>query len=511
MNKGGLGIPLIEMREISKRFPPEIVALDRVDLNVERGEIHCLLGENGAGKTTLMNILYGIYRADQGHIIIERQPVEIKTPKEAIKLGIGMVHQHFLQIKNHTVAENIILGLPYSNAFFPLRGIRERIQKISEQYGLNVDTEARIWQLSAGEQQRVEIIKALSREIRVLILDEPTSILTKQETDGLFQSLKKMVKEGLTIIFITHKLDEVKKLSDSVTVLRKGRYVNTLPTSQTSEQDLANLMVGRDVLFQIEKKDTSPGSIILKVENVTAKDDRNLVALKNISFELRESEVLGLAGVAGNGQKELIEVLTGLRKPLTGQIFVRDVELTNRSPRDFNRLGVAHIPEERIGRGIVPDLTVAENLALKEYHSVFSDGIFLDKEMMKRNAEDSVKTYDIVTPSIGTPVKLLSGGNIQKLILSRELRGNPQVIIASHPTYGLDVGATEQIRKIILEQRENGAGILIVSEDLDEIMALSDRVAVMFEGQFLKIDDTERLGLDEIGLLMSGVTSEGDT
>jgi simple sugar transport system ATP-binding protein len=498
------------MRKISKRFPPEIIALDRVNLNVEKGEIHCLLGENGAGKTTLMNILYGIYRADQGEISIEGQPVEIKTPKDAIKLGIGMVHQHFLQIKNHTVAENIILGLPYRNAFFPLQGIRGRIQEISEQYGLNVDAEARIWQLSAGEQQRVEIIKALSRDIRVLILDEPTSILTKQETDGLFQALKKMVEEGLTIIFITHKLDEVKKLSDSVTVLRKGRYVNTLPTSRTSEQGLANLMVGRDVLFHIKKKETIPGSIVLKVENLTAKDDRRLVALKNISFQLRGGEVLGLAGVAGNGQKELIEVLTGLRKPFTGQIFVRDVNLTNRSPRAFNRLGVAHIPEERIDRGIVPDLNVAENLALKEYHSEFSDGIFLDNEKIKRNAENSVKTYDILTPSIDTPVKLLSGGNIQKLILSRELRGNPHVIIASHPTYGLDVGATEQIRKIILHQREKGAGILIVSEDLDEIMALSDRVAVMFGGQFLKIEDAERLSLDEISLLMSGITSAGD-
>jgi simple sugar transport system ATP-binding protein len=475
------------MREISKRFPPKIVALDRVNLNVEKGEIHCLLGENGAGKTTLMNILYGIYGADQGQILIDEKPVEIRSPKDAIRLGIGMVHQHFLQIKKHTVAENIVLGLPYSNAFFPLRGIREKIQKISNQYGLSVDTEARIWQLSAGEQQRVEIIKALSREISVLILDEPTSILTKQETDGLFQSLKKIVEEGLTIIFITHKLDEVKKLSKRVTVL-----------------------VGRDVLFTLEKENIPFGDIVLKVENVSAKDDRKLDALKNITFELREGEVLGVAGVAGNGQKELIEVLTGLRKSSAGKILVRGINLTNRPPREFNKRGVAHIPEERIERGIVPDLNVAENLALKEYDSDFSDGVFLNRDKIKRNAEEAIKKFDIITPGIGSPVKLLSGGNIQKLILSRELRGNPQVIIASHPTYGLDVGATEQVRKTILEQRKKRAATLIVSEDLDEILALSDRIAVIYEGRIVKIDKTESFGLEEIGLLMSGITVMGE-
>jgi simple sugar transport system ATP-binding protein len=498
------------MREISKRFPPKIVALDRVNLNVEKGEIHCLLGENGAGKTTLMNILYGIYGADQGQILIDEKPVEIRSPKDAIRLGIGMVHQHFLQIKKHTVAENIVLGLPYSNAFFPLRGIREKIQKISNQYGLSVDTEARIWQLSAGEQQRVEIIKALSREISVLILDEPTSILTKQETDGLFQSLKKIVEEGLTIIFITHKLDEVKKLSKRVTVLRKGRYVDTLPTHRTSEQDLANLMVGRDVLFTLEKENIPFGDIVLKVENVSAKDDRKLDALKNITFKLREGEVLGVAGVAGNGQKELIEVLTGLRKSSAGKILVRGINLTNRPPREFNKRGVAHIPEERIERGIVPDLNVAENLALKEYDSDFSDGVFLNRDKIKRNAEEAIKKFDIVTQGIGSPVKLLSGGNIQKLILSRELRGNPQVIIASHPTYGLDVGATEQVRKTILEQRKKRAATLIVSEDLDEILALSDRIAVIYEGRIVKIDKTESFGLEEIGLLMSGIKVMGE-
>ncbi len=505
-------MPVVEMRGITKRFPPFTVALDGVDFSVEEGEIHSLLGENGAGKTTLMNILYGIYRADEGEILFDGEPVSIGSPRDAIDLGIGMVHQHFLQVQQHTVAENVALGYPCDNSLFPLGEVKELIADVSERYGLRVDPEARIWQLSAGEQQRVEIVKALCRDVGVLILDEPTSILTPQETETLFRALRQIVEEGRTIIFITHKLDEVKDLSRRVSVLRKGRLVSTLETEATTRQELARLMVGRDVLFRLERRGVPLGGVVLEVEGLRALDDRGLIALKGVAFSVREGEVLGVAGIAGNGQKELIEVLTGLRRALSGAISFCGEEVTNQTPQAIAERGVAHIPEERMRRGVVPDMSVAENLVLRDYgREPYSKGLFLDGEEIGRNADELIKRYGIVTPGIEAPVKLLSGGNIQRLILARELSGRPRLIIAAHPTYGLDVGATEQIRGLLLEQRGRGSAILLVSEDLDEIFALSDRIAVMFEGDVLRISDAEEATVEEVGLLMSGLSGgEGE-
>lgn len=496
---------VVEMKGIIKRFPPLTLAIDGVDFSAERGEIHCLLGENGAGKTTLMNILYGIYSADEGKILFEGQPIRISSPRDAIDLGIGMVHQHFLQVQQNTVAENVALGLQCENGLFPLRGVRRIISEVSTRYGLEVDPDARIWQLSAGEQQRVEIVKALCRETKVLILDEPTSILTLQEVETLFKVLAQMVSEGKTIIFITHKLDEVMALSNRVSVLRKGRLVATLETSSTTKGELARMMVGKEILFSLERQIFDPGEVILEVVGLKARDDRGLEALKGVSFNVRESEILGIAGIAGNGQKELVEVLTGLRESSSGTMRLMGEDITNQPARSIAERGVAHIPEERVRRGLVPDMSVADNLILRNYSNPpYSSGFFLDKDSITRNAEALITQYEIVTPSPATPGKLLSGGNLQKLILARELSGDPRLVIAVHPTYGLDVGATKQIRELILGQRSRGAAVLLVSEDLDEVIALSDRIAVIFEGQLVGIVNSAQAKPHEIGLMMAG-------
>jgi ABC-type uncharacterized transport system ATPase subunit len=496
---------VVEMKGITKRFPPLTLAIDGVNFSADRGEIHCLLGENGAGKTTLMNILYGIYSADEGEILFDGRHISIRSPRDAIDLGIGMVHQHFLQVQQNTVAENVALGLRCENSFFPLREVRRLISEVSTRYGLGVDPDARIWQLSAGEQQRVEIVKALCRETRVLILDEPTSILTPLEVEALFRALRQMVSEGRTIIFITHKLDEVMALSNRVSVLRKGRLMGTLKTSSTTKGELARMMVGKEVLFRLEKQEGVPGEVVLEVEALTARDDRGLEALRGVSFKVREREVLGIAGIAGNGQKELVEVLTGLRESSSGTARLMGEDITNKPARSIAEKGVAHIPEERVRRGLVPEMSVADNLILRSYGSPpYSGGFFLDKDAITRNAEALITKYGIMTPSPTSPGKLLSGGNIQKLILARELSGDPRLVIAVHPTYGLDVGATEQIRGLILGQRSRGAAVLLVSEDLDEVLALSDRIAVIFEGQLVGIVDSARAEDYKIGLMMAG-------
>lgn len=493
------------MKGITKRFPPLTLAIDGVNFSADRGEIHCLLGENGAGKTTLMNILYGIYSADEGEILFDGRHISIRSPRDAIDLGIGMVHQHFLQVQQNTVAENVALGLQCENRLFPLREVRRIISEVSTRYGLEVDPDARIWQLSAGEQQRVEIVKALCRETKVLILDEPTSILTLQEVETLFKVLAQMVSEGKTIIFITHKLDEVMALSNRVSVLRKGRLVATLETSSTTKEELARMMVGKEILFSLERQMVDPGEVILEVVGLKARDDKGLEALNGVSFNVRESEILGIAGIAGNGQKELVEVLTGLRESSSGKMMLMGEDITNRSARSIAERGVAHIPEERVRRGLVPDMSVADNLMLRSYSSpVYSSGFFLDKASITRNAEALITKYEIVTPGPATPGKLLSGGNLQKLILARELSGDPRLVIAVHPTYGLDVGATKQIRELILGQRSRGAAVLLVSEDLDEVIALSDRIAVIFEGQLVGIINSAQAKPHQIGLMMAG-------
>jgi len=501
----------IELHGIVKRFPG-VVANDGIDLKVRRGEIHCLLGENGAGKTTLMRVLYGLYRPEEGEIILNGQSVHMTSPRAALNHHIGMVHQHFRLVPTLSVEENIILGLDEGTGpLMNFRKTREKISAIADEYGLPVDLQAKIWQLAVGQQQRVEILKALYREVDILIMDEPTSVLTPQEVDQLFTTLRTLVDDGLTIIFITHKLDEVMKVSDRVTVLRQGKHVATLSTAETDKPTLAKLMVGREVVFRLKKSPIKRREKFLEVNDLYALNDRGLLALRGVSFELFGGEILGVAGVSGNGQHELAEVLTGLRKSAKGRVFLRKKEITNCSTREINDLKVAHIPAERIRMGIVPSLSICENLILKKYrHPPFSHGEFLDNKEIEENTRRAILDYKIVAPSYEIPVKLLSGGNIQKVVLARELSEDPILIIAVHPTYGLDIGATEQVRQILLAQRERGAATLLISEDLEEIMTLSDRIMVLFNGEVMGILDAEGANIEEIGLMMAGTRYRGE-
>lgn len=501
----------IELRGIVKKFPG-VVANDGIDLMVRRGEIHCLLGENGAGKTTLMRILYGLYRPDEGEIILNGQQVQMTSPRAALNHHVGMVHQHFRLVPTLSVEENIVLGLDEGTGpFLNFRKTREKISAITNEYGLSVDPQAKVWQLTVGQQQRVEILKALYREVDILIMDEPTSVLTPQEVDQLFNTLRTLVDDGLTIIFITHKLDEVMQVSNRVTVLRKGKVVTTLLTAETDKPALARQMVGREVVFRLEKSPLEKREKILEINDLHALNDRGLPALRGLSFDLFGGEILGVAGVSGNGQYELAEVLTGLRKSTKGRVFLAKKEITNCSAREITDLNVAHIPAERIKMGIVPALSICENLILKKYRrSPFSYRGFLDNKEIEENARRAMSDYQIAAPSCETPAKLLSGGNIQKVILARELSENPSLIVAVHPTYGLDIGATEQVRQVLLVQRERGAATLLISEDLEEIMTLSDRILVLFNGEVMGILDAESADIEEIGLMMAGTRNKGE-
>lgn len=492
----------VAMRGIVKRFPG-VVANDGVDLEVRAGEIHALLGENGAGKTTLMNILYGIYHPDQGEIRIKGRPVTIRSPQAAIRLGIGMIHQHFRLVASHTVAENVVLGLP-GHFLFPDRNALPRIQQLSRTYGLDVDPQARIWQLSAGEQQRVEIIKALYRGAEILILDEPTSMLTPGEARELLAILRRMTAEGQTIIFITHKLDEVMAASDRVTVLRQGKAIATLETRQTDERELARLMVGREVLFRLEKTPAQPGPSVLRVEGLSALNDKGLPALRDVSLEVRAGEIVGIAGVAGNGQRELVETLIGLRPATRGRVWLNGREITGAPPRARIEAGISCVPGERL-TGIVPNMSVADNLILKRYRRPpIASGLLLDQTSIAAHSDRLIAQYAILTPSRRTPIKLLSGGNIQRAVLAREISGQPALLIAAHPTSGLDIGATEAIWQLLLEQRQSGLAVLLVSEDLEEVLTLSDRIAVMFAGEIVGVVPGGEAELEQIGLMMAG-------
>ncbi|RSN75718.1 ABC transporter ATP-binding protein [Candidatus Methanodesulfokora washburnensis] len=495
--------PLVRMVGIRKTFPG-IVANDNVDFELMPGEIHALLGENGAGKTTLMNILYGIYRPDSGRIYVKGKEVSINSPADAIKLGIGMVHQNFLLIDSFTVAENVALGFA-KKQIRPDIEVKRRIIELGERYGLKVDPDAYVWQLSAGEKQRVEIIKALYRESDVLILDEPTSVLTPIEVNELFSTLKKLKSEGKGIVFITHKLEEVFQVADRVTVMRKGRVVGVKRRDETSKEELARMMVGREILFRVEKKEGEKGPVILEVVDLKALNDKGVLALKGVSFKVHSGEIFGIAGVAGNGQRELIEVITGLRKAISGKVLINGIDMTNRSPREIGLLGTAHIPEERVKMGIMPGMDLAENLILKKYFlPPFCRKGILDLKSIRSNAEKLKTEYDIVAPSIRVKAKFLSGGNIQRLILARELSSDPKLVIAAHPTYGLDVGATEYIRRKLVEERDKGAAVLLVSEDLEEILSLSDTIAVMYQGEIMGIGRPDEFSMEEIGLMMAG-------
>lgn len=496
---------LVEMVGIVKRFPG-VLANDRIDFSVREGEVHALLGENGAGKSTLMNILTGLYRPDGGEIRLRGTPVSFGSPRDAIRHGIGMIHQHFMLVPNHTVAENVMLGLDGLGFLLQPAKIQARVSELSRRYGMQVDPNAKIWQLSVGEQQRVEVLKMLYRGAKLLIMDEPTAVLTPQEVEELFATLREMTQAGHTIVFISHKLDEVTAIADRITVLRRGRVeAVALPAAQVTKSELARLMVGREVLFRVEKQVGEAGSPVLEIESVSALDDKGLAALKEISLQVRQGEILGIAGVAGNGQRELAETICGLREISGGTIRVAGKDLANRSPRAALEQRVSYIPEDRVGVGSVPNMSVAENLALRNYREApVGDGWMINRPAMRQQATRLVQEFDILTPSVETASRLLSGGNLQKLILAREISGSPRVVIAVHPTRGLDVGATEAVHHLLIREREQGAAVLLISEDLDEILALADRVAVIYEGRIMGSVAAAEAEIEELGLMMAG-------
>lgn len=495
----------IEMRGIVKRFPG-VLANDQVDFSLRPGEIHALLGENGAGKSTLMNILSGLYQPDEGEIWVKGQRMKFGSPKDAIRCGIGMIHQHFMLVPSHSVAENVILGLDEPRFALNSVKIEAQVAALSEKYRLPVDPKTKIWQLSVGEQQRVEVLKMLYRGAKILIMDEPTAVLTPQEVDELFATLRNMAQDGHSVVFISHKLYEVQEIADRVTVLRRGRLeAGGLDTRDLTKKEMARLMVGREVLFRVEKGESSPGEVLLSVENLEALDDKMLPALRQVSFDIRAGEILGLAGVAGNGQRVLAQTICGLRQATGGQVQVSGQDVTNAEPIDLISQGVAYVPEDRHGVASVPNLSVAENLILRNYWiPPVGKGWMIDRTEMRRQAEELVEQFDVQTPTIDTESRLLSGGNLQKLILAREISGRPRVVIAVHPTRGLDIGATEAVHQILLDQRANGAGVFLISEDLDEILSLADRIAIIYEGQIMDIIDAENADIEIIGLLMAG-------
>ncbi len=502
-------IDLLEMVDISKSFHTTC-ANQRVNLRVGSGEILGLLGENGAGKTTLMNILYGLIAPDSGQIRINGQSVVIQSPRDAIELGIGMVHQHFMLIENHTVAENIALGLSDAPFLSPSRNVARRLVEFGERFGLKINPQERIWQLSAGEQQRVEIVKALVKGADLLILDEPTSVLTPQETEQLFAILRRMSAEGHSVIFISHKLEEILSICHRVLVLRKGEIAGRAETEDVDKRELARMMVGREIIFRIERPALEQGELVLDVRNLVVPGDRQQIAVRGVGFRIFRNEIFGIAGVSGNGQRELVEAVTGLRKASQGEVLLGGQNITNANARVVASRGISHVPEERMRFGIVPNLFVYENTVLKKHRKrLFSRVLFLNFGSIRKHASAIIERFNVSVPTIDTPVKNLSGGNIQKLILGREISGEPALLVAAHPTYGLDVGATEYIRRQLLEKRGEGLAVLLVSEDLEEIFELCDRIAVMYEGRFMGIVSTARATMEDIGLMMAGSMPEG--
>ncbi len=494
------------MHGIVKVFPG-VVANAGVDFELLSGEIHALLGENGAGKSTLMNVLYGLYEPDGGEITVRGKRVHFTSARDAIAEGLGMVHQHFMLIPPFTVAENIVLGQPSPRA--PLledRGaVRTRLLALSHRYGLAIDPEAEVWTLSVGEQQRVEILKALYRGAEVLILDEPTAVLTPQEVDELLAIMRRLAGEGKSIVFISHKLDEVLRASDRITVLRDGHVIDTVRAQDADEESLARMMVGRDVVLRVSKQPCQPREVRLSVRNLCANNDRGLPALRGISFEVRSGEILGIAGVEGNGQRELEEVIAGLRHPTAGQVIVCEKDTTACTPGQIGACGLAHIPSDRYNRGLLKDFTVAENLVLQRIgQPPFARRGRLQPEAIAREAERLVRDFDVRTPSVETFAGKLSGGNAQKMILARELARAPRVLLAAQPTRGLDVSAIEYVHRRLIEGRDAGLAILLISTELDEILTLSDRIAVLYGGEIVDIVDADRADVYAIGLMMTG-------
>jgi ABC-type uncharacterized transport system ATPase subunit len=494
----GFNMNAVEMKGITKRFGT-LVANNQIDFSLQQGEIQALLGENGAGKTTLMRILYGLYSADEGQIFVNGRLVEIKSPKEAIQSGIGMVTQHFTLVPTLTVAENIILG--YTPEFrLDMPELEKQVANAAHRFGIEVDPTALVRHLSVGERQRVEILKSLYRNARVLILDEPTAVLVPQEVEALFETLQRLKADGMSIVFISHKLFEVMNICGRITVLRDGRVVGTVEKESTTQAELAQMMVGRET-FGISRQSGKPEGGVLRIENLSATDEKGMLALKNINLEVRHGEILGIAGVSGNGQTQLSQVLSGISKPAEGKIRIGKQDLTGASPEQFTAAKVGRIPEDRHG-GIVGELTLAENLALENLERFTKNG-FLDRQGILENAKKLIAEYQIKA-SPTDRIRTLSGGNIQKALLARALADNPEVVIASQPTRGLDVGATEYVRKKLVEQCDAGAAVLLISEDLDEVMILSDRIAVIYEGRIVGIVDAGEAKVEQLGLMMSG-------
>lgn len=509
---GQTRIDTLELRGVTKRFPG-VLANDDVNFDVKAGEVHALLGENGAGKSTLMKILYGLYHPDEGEVLLNGKPVTIDSPTDSIEYGIGMIHQHFMLVESLTVAENVALGLPSSRGLLTdLDRVSKRIIELADIYGLKIDPDAYIWQLSVGQQQRVEIIKALYRGAALLILDEPTAVLTPQEVDELFVIMKQMVKDGHALIFISHKLHEVIEISDRVSVLRDGRMIGTKLTSETTKQDLANWMVGREVGFAPDRGADNRGDVRLKLEGVSCGSDRGTPGLRGVSLDVHSGEILGIAGVSGNGQRELAEAITGLRKVTAGNVLLEGEYVTNLLPAELTERMLSYIPEERMRDGMIKDFSVAENMILREHHKEpFSRAGFLNLSEIARHSKSLISQFQVKTPSQETLAKNLSGGNIQKVVIARELSRKPRVIIAAQPTRGLDIGATEYVRQQLIEQRKEGTAIMLVSEDLDEILALSDRIAVLYEGQIMDIVPRDDATPEKLGLLMAGVKEVATT
>ncbi|MCS6783757.1 MAG: ABC transporter ATP-binding protein [Candidatus Caldarchaeum sp.] len=493
-----------------KRFPNGVTALDHVDLVMKRGEIHAILGENGAGKTTLMNILFGILQPDEGEIYLNGEKVVFRSPLDAINKGIGMVHQHRRLIAAHTVLENIILGHPNTGKFIDKKKSRKEVEELCRRFGFKIDLDARVWQLSAGEKQLVEIVRALYRGAKILILDEPTSVLTPPEIDAFLDSIKAVSKEKVTLVpFVTHKLPEVFSISHRVTILRRGKVVKSLSIAEASIPKLAEYMVGRELSFELERVPTEPGAEILRVEKLSALNDKGLVAFKDVDFVLRQGEIFGVAGVTGNGQQELAETIMGLRKPVGGKIYFDGKDITKTSVLDRLKMGLAYIPPERIGVAAVGDLSLVDNVLLMYYfEKEMSRGGMINYKLAKQYTEKVISEFNVVAPGPTTKAAHLSGGNLQKLILGRVLLKTPKIIIANLPTQGLDIAAENYVRRKLLECKQKGISVVLISENLDEILQLSDRVAPIFEGRFVDILENINLRKEAIGAMIAGGFAE---
>ncbi|MCI2778332.1 ABC transporter ATP-binding protein [Clostridium perfringens] len=500
---------VVEMLNIRKEFPG-IVANDNITLQLRKGEIHALLGENGAGKSTLMGILFGMNQPDKGVIKVRGKEVKITNPNVANDLGIGMVHQHFKLVENFTVTQNIVLGCEPKILFglgMDLTKAAKRIEELSKQYGLNVDPNAKIENISVGMQQRVEILKMLYRDADVLILDEPTAVLTPQEIDELIKIMKNLINEGKSIIIITHKLKEIKAAADRCTVIRRGRYIGTVDVKTTSEAEMAKMMVGREVSFKVNKKPAKPGDVVLDIKNLSVKNNKKVLGLKDFSIDVRAGEIVGIAGVEGNGQSELIEAITGLRKSESGTINFKNKDITRESIRNRINSGIAHIPEDRHKRGLVLDYTIEENMVLEVYDKKpFSSKGLLNKKEIKKYAEKIIDEFDVRSGEGAESIaRSLSGGNQQKAIIGREIELNPELLIAAQPTRGLDVGSIEYIHKRLVEQRDSGKAVLLVSLELDEILNVSDRIAIINNGELIGVVNADETNENEVGLMMAGI------